>query len=532
MKICLINSSYEGVDSPFEKYDEFPDPNRYISKEHHEFITRYVTKANAKAEIDEICKEDFDMFMNYMWGIESDDVAGVEATRYLESKGVPILTNPSTFLSKTKLDLQRAAKKAPGTSLRIPGNTPDKYPKIVKYSDGYGSLNLDEGSICSSAEEVSTRVALLQQSNTTFGTLVQDYIIGRECSAIVVEMGSEVVALDPLQYVFPDHTPANEAFLTWTNKFEAVENGIIKYAFVDEQPHRRNLQSAAIEAFKALGVTGGGAWARVDMRLEESTGTVYVIEVNCIPVVFYPKGNTLGDDLVVGERFPGAQRAFFDMMLATKLMQLGRHTAQTAHLAQVYDRFAPSYTAVWEAAGLSTIQKFLVAEFDYSGSVLDVACGNGSFGKVLSAGGVKADVVGIELSPKMLEDEEVGRCYKEVRLGPMEELIMGAGEHDHITCFGALHFLDTVFLNAVLARMFMLARKSVTFEVDDISEAYIQGIKEKHGELTFNANHVRAVEDFGVPNGWKRVYCEKSLIYNSPTTGNDVYGYTMRFERV
>lgn len=83
MKICLINSSYEGVDSPFEKvclpywgllpasltskqYDDFPDPNRYIPKDRHEFFTRYVTKRNAEAEIDEICKEHFDMFMNYM----------------------------------------------------------------------------------------------------------------------------------------------------------------------------------------------------------------------------------------------------------------------------------------------------------------------------------------------------------------------------------------------------------------------------------------------------------------------------------
>jgi hypothetical protein len=42
-------------------YDEFPDPNRYIPKSRHGFI--YVTKSNAKAEIDKICR---DLFMNYM----------------------------------------------------------------------------------------------------------------------------------------------------------------------------------------------------------------------------------------------------------------------------------------------------------------------------------------------------------------------------------------------------------------------------------------------------------------------------------
>ncbi|GIJ89500.1 hypothetical protein Asppvi_008442 [Aspergillus pseudoviridinutans] len=529
MKICLINSSYEGVDSPFEKYDEFPDPNRYISKDRHEFVTRYVTKANAKAEIDEICKENFDLFMNYMWGIESDDVAGVEATRYLESKGVIILTNPSTFLAKNKLDLQKAAKKC---GLRVPGDTPGKYPKIVKYADGYGSLNLDEDSICYTEEEVIKRVAMMQKDNTTFSILVQDYIIGKECSAIVVEMGREVVALTPLQYVFPENTPDNEAFLTWHNKFEAVDQGIIKYAFVEEEPHKANLQSAAVEAFKAIGVSGGGAWARVDMRLEESTGHAYVIEVNCIPVVFYPKGNTLGDDLVVEEKFPGGQAAFFDMLLATKQMQLGWHTAQNNHIAAVYDSFAPAYHAVWENSELCNIQKFFSANYDLSGTVLDVACGTGAMGQVLHEQGIQAEVFGIDLSPCMLEAPNIKKYYKEVRVGPMQELIMGAGEHDHITCFGALHFLDTVHFNAVLARMFMLARKSVTFEVDDLDDAYIQEIKRKHGDMTFNANHVQAVAEFGIPKGWKRVYNERHFLYSSPTTKTDVYGYAMRYEKL
>ncbi|KAI7775061.1 hypothetical protein LA080_007397 [Diaporthe eres] len=42
--------------------------------------------------------------------------------------------------------------------------------------------------------------------------------------------------------------------------------------------------------------------------------------------------------------------------------------------------------------------------------------------------------------------------------------IQEAGEFDHIVCFGALGFLDAVELIAVLARMFLLARKSITFD--------------------------------------------------------------------
>jgi hypothetical protein len=49
--------------------------------------------------------------------------------------------------------------------------------------------------------------------------------------------------------------------LTWYNKFEAIGK-----AFVEDEPNQSNLQVAAVEAFKALGVSGGGGWARVDMR--------------------------------------------------------------------------------------------------------------------------------------------------------------------------------------------------------------------------------------------------------------------------
>jgi hypothetical protein len=80
-------------------------------------------------------------------------------------------------LAKNTIDLQKAAEKC---GLCVQGNTPNKYPKIVKYSDGCGSLSLVEKS-------------------TAFGILVQDYIFGRECRAIVVEMGREVVGLTPLQ---------------------------------------------------------------------------------------------------------------------------------------------------------------------------------------------------------------------------------------------------------------------------------------------------------------------------------------------
>jgi len=256
-----------------------------------------------------------------------------------------------------------------------------------------------------------------------------------------------------------------------------------------------------------------------------------VIELNSIPVVFYPKGNTLGDDLVVGEKFPGGQAAFFDMLLATKQIQLGWHTKQIECLAPIYDRFAPTYDPIQTSSGLNKIQKYFAANFDFSGTVLDLACGTGIFGCILHDHGISAEITGVDISKGMVETLNIKNHYKHpIRIGTMEELIMGAGEFDHIVCWGALHFLEAVHLNAVLARMFMLARKSITFEIDDISQEYIDDLKTNHGFS--NINNVEAMEEFGTPKGWRKVYHEREYIYKSPATNIDVSGYAMRFERI
>lgn len=78
----------------------------------------------------------------------------------------------------------------------------------------------------------------------------------------------------------------------------------------------------------------------------------------------------------------------------------------------------------------------------------------------------------------------------------------------------------------------MLAQKSVTFEVDDLSDEYIDDTKKRHGDLCVNINHVRTVEEFGIPRGWKRVYDARVCLYKSPSTGTDVSGLAMRFEKI
>lgn len=333
------------------------------------------------------------------------------------------MTNPAYFLAKTKLDLQKAAGEY---EVPTPQNTPGKFPKIVKYADGYGSIGLDENSICYTDDEVCQRMNFLRSYNQTFGdVVVQDFIVGKECSTLVVEMGREVVGLTPIEWVFPESTPPNQAFLTWDKKFNGVEDGIVKYAFLEDEPAQSRINAAAVQAFKALGVSGGGACARVDLRLEQKMGDAYVLEVNCIPPFFYPQEEPECVDLVIQEKFPGGHAAFFDMLLATKQIQLGYNLNKNNHVAGIYDRFAEKYHESRADTEFTKMQQFFAANYDFSGTVLDLACGTGAFGEILGARGVSAEITGMEVSEGMLESPCIKQFYKKPLLvGPMEELIM------------------------------------------------------------------------------------------------------------
>ncbi|KAA8651096.1 hypothetical protein EYZ11_005316 [Aspergillus tanneri] len=104
-------------------------------------------------------------------------------------------------------------------------------------------------------------------------------------------------------------------------------------------------------------------------------------------------------------------------------------------------------------------------------------------------------------------------------------------DFDHVVCFAAFQFLDPVHLTACLARMFMVARKSVTAIHEDLSDTYIENMKKRNGELCTNFNHISTLEEFGVPKGWKQVLMKHFPLYDNPNIGEVVYGFAIRFER-
>ncbi|GAB0138372.1 hypothetical protein EsDP_00006607 [Epichloe bromicola] len=438
MKICIISLSKNAA-SRLERHDGLPDPTHYIPQYRHEFVDRQVTKHNAQYEIDKLCCESFDAFMNCMVGrlctsyfrfghspvIQGVDVDGIEATKHLESKNVTILTNPSSLLATSKLDLRDDANEP---AFKTPHNTYGKYPKIVKYFDKSGSLGLDRNFVCYNEQAVRERITLLREQDPTFGILVQDYIFGDECAAVVIDLGRHVIALSPVKFVFPVSTSADAEFLTRDDKNGSVTAREISHVIIEGELRER-LQWSAVNAFKNIKASYQGAFAHVTMRVERNTGNIYVIDVDFNPYIFNRKGYRFDGDFMLEATFPGKQEAFLDTILTIKRSQLGSNKSRITHTAAVYDSWSDTYDEFWESTNVSKIQQFTVANFDFTGSVLDLACGTGVFGRILHAHGAKTTgIVGVEISAGMLCAADIKKYYKKPLWNcSMQEYVMVIG---------------------------------------------------------------------------------------------------------
>jgi SAM-dependent methyltransferase len=257
-------------------------------------------------------------------------VSGVEATQYLETKGVAVLFNPSDYMAMTKKDFKERAK--PETGFLVPSDTPGRHPKILKYADGMASVGMDNNSVCYSDEAVQTKLAELKEAMPDRDVVVQDFIRGIECTAIVMEMGDDVVALPPVEWVFDSSLGLKEddKWLKFDTKFNSLANGDVTFEFVRDPKRADRISRAAVATFKGLGMQGRGAWGRLDARIDKETEEVYCLEMNHMPSLFYDPRveHSISDDFIISDTFPGGHQGFVDMLIYTKQCQMKKNQAK------------------------------------------------------------------------------------------------------------------------------------------------------------------------------------------------------------
>lgn len=181
----------------------------------------------------------------------------------------------------------------------------------------------------------------------------------------------------------------------------------------------------------------------VDLRVRPD-GAVFAIGINPQPAAFIPEGKF--QDLPIIHSLPGAHRAVINIFLTNHLLS-GKTLGEVASkVSLAYDEMAPSYNKLAEEQ-TNTVKgmKSIADAFDFNGNVLDLACGTGNFGRVLSAAKSWADsrktnqLVGFDISPGMLAICKDAGHYDATYHESFEAALVNSHRYaetiDHIVCF-------------------------------------------------------------------------------------------------
>ncbi|KAL5362438.1 hypothetical protein BJX96DRAFT_177151 [Aspergillus floccosus] len=560
MRICVLQSSYEDSKSGHTDVDIiFPDPGAFTL--HHSFENRFIQKSTAKEEIDAVIAGRFDFYINFLRGTLDDDVAGIEASRYFETFGVPSAGIRSWERLRTKNEFYDNARSRGAPP--VPGK--EKFPLIVKPAIGSASQMLAEHSICYDEIELQSALRRINerlrdsrlrrakalgkedpqayadsydpQSRLSDDIVVQEYIDGRDYRVSVIAVGDSALALQPC-IVHTRQTSNRESSIKFDMKSHA-QAGLELISREENSTIYDRLQQVALESFDTGMFRHGYMGCDVRMRARPS-GEVVAVGVYPLPVRFLPD-DTGSADSPITECLPGGHSAVVNIFIANYFLQ-NKPLREWSKVAGKYDSLASSYDeSMLGKSELECIIRGFMTEFDYQGTLVDLACGTGIFGRLLAehepGHHLQRDgrVIGFDLSPKMVDVCRTLGFYNKVHLGRMQTCLLehfAQGEVDHIVCFSAVYHLSPEEFAFLLVSCFVVATKSITIGVDEIPDVYNETHHKTGNSFMHSFNHLKNMEALGTPRGWSLVKRQRQYGWSSPSIKDDVYITTFRFERV
>lgn len=321
MRICVLHPSYEGSAAPFADFDPPADPARHLPQ--HTWVDAWIKKATATAQIRDLAREGFDVFVNLCDGAWEEDRAGIEVVHALEKLGQAFTGANSTFYDPTRLAMKMAAHSAGVASAAsvivereddIPAAAALRFPLLVKHPHGYSSVGLTPDS------RVTSVAALEHEARATMerygAALVEEFLGGREFTVLVTEPREGETwpwVLEPVEVLFPPGETFKHFDLKWRD-WRGLESRP-----VPEPELAEALRVASGRVFAALGGVGYG---RCDLRLDED-GRIHLLEINPNCGIFCPDDERGSADEILA-RDPAGHAGFLEHLLGCALRRQRR----------------------------------------------------------------------------------------------------------------------------------------------------------------------------------------------------------------
>jgi D-alanine-D-alanine ligase len=310
-KIWMLAPHLESDDPTISQYYDFTQSIEEYSKVFEELNADWqwqpVTIDNYKQVIRSIAESSNGkrpLIFNLCDGDEVNGTPGISVIHELEKYGL-IYTGSDDFfyrITTSKIPMKKAFDKAKVATpnwrvINSKGSVRGickrvGTPVIIKPAVSGGSMGVSVKNVVHNEEELTKRVEELNQGYHGWnlmadGLFVEQFIAGREFTTFITgstDHPEHCIIYDPVERIFHNSLPDTEKFLSYDRLWET---------YVDESPMPENanfydyfpvdsslipdLNQITMEAYKSC---GGKGYARMDIRMDQVTGKMYMLEVN------------------------------------------------------------------------------------------------------------------------------------------------------------------------------------------------------------------------------------------------------------
>ena len=227
-----------------------------------------------------------DVVVNLVDSVEGDDTRTPEVSAVLDFLKIPYTGNPLSPLLLcydkffVKMILEQHGIPTPKGYLVKKDQkrvvAPHAFPVISKLNTIHGSVGLTKDSISQNMSHLTKRIRSLQKQYKT-DILVEEYIVGQEVSAFVVDNGTTkkvYMAEDIMEHGVNPYAIASYE-MRWEEENPVIESK--KYG-------DKKVEKIVVRAFDALGMKG---YSKFDLRVRE--GIPYFIDINPNPAFAPPE---------------------------------------------------------------------------------------------------------------------------------------------------------------------------------------------------------------------------------------------------
>lgn len=314
VKIWVLAPHIESQDDNIDYYYDFSQSIAEYTKVFNElqlnWLWQPVTMQNYKTIINQIETEReqnkaFPIVLNLCDGDEINGTPGISVVKLLEEKELVYTGADEHFyaITTSKIPMKKAFDDkhvANAAWMIVNGETAADdtlfqrlgTPVIIKPAVSGGSMGVGIRNVVENKAELEVLLDSLNKGYRGWnlngdGMIAEQFINGREFTTFIIgsaDRPEQAIVYKPVERVFHPSLPDKEKFLSFDRLWEIYEEETAMPGednFYEYQlPETELIEPIKQLSWDAFCATGGKGYTRVDLRMDNATGKLYVLEVN------------------------------------------------------------------------------------------------------------------------------------------------------------------------------------------------------------------------------------------------------------